>query len=202
MTENLLLDQPVARPVRPSARPMPQPALGAPAQPRSPVKPRVKAEARRPLHLAVAIGFSVGAYAMALAGVTALQSSKEQALVADHAPTSDVIDQLRLDHDRLEARIVRATAAYNQAVAAYGTATGGIGSYEQKLGILAQEVATAQSDAASATGPGSGQGAAAFRSSSGGSTGGAAALPTITRAAAAPAPAVQATTCASGKVCP
>lgn len=181
---------------------------GTPAVARPPVKPRAKAEARRPFHLAVAIGLSAGAYALALAGVTALQSSTEQALVADHAPTTDVIDKLRVEHDLLEARITRVTAAYDKAVAAYGKAAGGIGTFEKNLAILAQEVANAENSAYSMTSSGSGQGvsgaaaAPAVRSSSGGTAAAPAALPAITRAAAAPAPAVQATTCASGKVCP
>lgn len=193
---------PTARPVRPDASPAPRPA------PRTPVKPRVKAEPRRPLHLAVAIGLSAGAYAVALAGVTALQSSSEQALVADRAPASNVIDQLRLEHSRLEARIARASAAYDEAVTAYGRAAGGLGSFEKKLGVLAQQVAIAQANAVSTTSSGSGQRASSGRaapaaiSSSGGNTAAPAPLPVIAPAPPPAPPPVQATTCASGKPCP
>jgi hypothetical protein len=203
---------PTIRPLRPDAGSGPQPV------PRAPVKPRAKAEPRRPIHLAVAIGLSAGAYAAALAGVTALQSSSEQALVADRAPTADVVDQLRLEHGRLEARMARVSAAYDGAVTAYGKAAGGLGGYEQKLGTLAQQVAIAQTKAAalaraaSMASPGSGQAASAPKVSSGGNvtaTAAAAAapipaapLPVIAPAPPPAPPPVQATTCASGKTCP
>jgi len=114
------------------------------------VRPKAKAkvaEVRRPLHLVVTVGLSAGAYAAALAGVTALQSSSEQTLVANHAPTVEAIDTLRAEHDRLEARLTAAGAAYNAAAAAYGELTGGLGRFEQGLGALAAQVTKVEGSA-------------------------------------------------------
>lgn len=98
------------------------------------------AEVRRPLHLVVTMGLSAGAYAAALAGVTALQSSSELALAEKHAPTVEAIDMLRAEHARLETRLVVAGTAYNEAAAAYGELAGGLGEFEQRLGALGAQV--------------------------------------------------------------
>jgi hypothetical protein len=147
-------------------------------------RPKAKAaEARRPLHLAVAVGLSAGAYAAALAGVTAVQSSSEQALAAYHAPTLEAIGTLRAEHDRLEARLAAAADAYNGAAAAYGELTGGLGKLEQGLGTLAAQVTKVEGSAMSMPT--------------------AARLPSVGRSSgSASRPATHATTCASGKVCP
>lgn len=120
-----------------------RPTTPATAAARPAARPKATArtaEARRPLHLVVTMGLSAGAYAAALAGVTALQSSSEQALAAKHAPTVEAIDMLRAEHDRLEARLVVAGTAYNEAAAAYGELAGGLGEFEQRLGALATQV--------------------------------------------------------------
>ncbi len=179
------------------------PAVGttSPGTPGTPIRPRPKAEPRRPLHLAVVVGLSAGTYAAALAGVTALQATSEQALTAYRTPTSDLILQLKAEHDRLEARIARAAATYNKAATAYGRVASGIGAFEQKLGDLARQVAMAENIAATSAGAGqSGGGGGGHNTSVQAAPG--APIPTVTRAAPAPPPPVQATTCASGKPCP
>jgi hypothetical protein len=116
------------------------------------VRPKAKAraaEGRQPLHLVVTVGLSAGAYAAALAGVTALQSSSDQALAANHAPTVEAIDTLRAGHDRLEARLTTASAAYDAAAAAYGELAGGLGQFEQGLGALAAQVTKVEGSAMS-----------------------------------------------------
>ena len=105
---------------------------------------RPRAESRRPVHLAIFVGLSAGAYAASLAGVTALQAATVQAVSDGYAPTSDAIDLLKTHHDELEARLQAATAAYNTAADTYGDVSGSLKAYEQQLQALAEQVTKIQ----------------------------------------------------------
>ncbi len=147
-------------------------------------KARARVEPRRPLHLAVVVGLSAGAYAASLAGVTALQAASERSLAADYGPAAAAIDQLRSHHDEMDTRLAAAAAAYDRAAATYDQVAGDLAAYEKQLGTLAKQVARAK-------------GSASWMPTSGGS------LPSVARSSAsASRPTSHATTCASGKTCP
>ncbi len=147
-------------------------------------KARGRVEPRRPIHLAVVVGLSAGAYAASLAGVTALQAASEQSLAADAAPAAAAIDQLRSHHDGMDTRLAGAAAAYDRAAASYDEIAGDLAAYEKQLGTLATQVAKAK-------------GSASWMPTSGGS------LPSVARSSSpASRPTSHATTCASGKTCP
>ena len=149
---------------------------------KAPATPRV--EGRRPIHLAVFIGLSAGAYAVSMAGVTALQAATVQTTSDGYAPTTDAIDLLKTQHDALEARLQAATDAYNTAAGTYGTVAGSLKAYEQQLQALAKQVSKTK-------------GSAAWVPAAGGG------LPSVGRASASSSkPASNAKTCASGKPCP
>lgn len=165
----------VGRQIRPSA-----PGHDARAMAAS----RPRAESRRPVHLAIFVGLSAGAYAASLAGVTALQAATVQAVSDGSAPTSDAIDLLKTHHDQLEARLQAATAAYNTAAGTYGDVSGSLKAYEQQLQALAKQVTKTKGSAAWVP------------PTSGG-------LPSVGRVSAtASKPVSHAKTCASGKPCP
>lgn len=90
-------------------------------------------DARRPVHLAVILGAATGAYAISLAGVTALQSNADQALIARQAPAEQVAARLGIGHDRLEADVERASKAYAASVARYDELTASLGAMEASL---------------------------------------------------------------------
>ena len=136
-------------------------------------------ETRRPLHVAAFLGLSAGAYAISLAGVTALQAQSEAAVVVDRVPTAEAIAELQTRHDALEASTDRAAAAYARAAGAYDTVGRALTDVETKLSGLAEVVGTIQ---------GAAQGLPSR-----------VALPRVSRAVAAvSAPTVHATTAASG----
>lgn len=76
-------------------------------------------ESRRPVHLAVLVGVSASAYALSLAGVTALQSATDTRIAAERAPAGHAADVLARDHDRLEASLNVATQTYALAADRY-----------------------------------------------------------------------------------
>jgi hypothetical protein len=98
-------------------------------------------ESRRPVHLAVLVGTATAAYAVSLAGVTALQSETDQARIADRAPTAHLADQLGDGHDRLEATVQRAADAYARAAERYDALTRSLDATEADLGTYAERVA-------------------------------------------------------------
>lgn len=176
------------RPLRPVVPGIPVGRRPDPAAPGSAARaiaaPRAKAGVRRPVHLAVIVGLSAGAYAASLAGVTALQAASVQAVSDGYAPTSDAVDLLKAHHDGLEARLAAAAAAYDRAATTYGDISGSLKAYEKQLQALAKQVTKTK-------------GSATWVPSTGGG------LPSVGRASAtASRPASHATTCASGKPCP
>ncbi len=166
-----------------------------------------------PAHVGVILGLSTGAYALAVAGVTGLQSSTEAAISAERAPTIAKIEAMSIAHDRVDAQLGRARAAWEAAAGSYSAAGLEVADLETQLSALYATVSDVRATAAALPTkvrlPTAGQSATSTRTSSGGgSTGGGAAAAAPARgstfvapALAAPAkaaPAVQATTTASG----
>jgi len=137
-------------------------------------------EARRPAHLAVLLGASAGIYAVSLAGITALQSSADQALIDDRAPLDSVTVSLSGGHDALEADLDRVTRAYSEAAAGYDRLAPRLDEMETALDAYAGSVSEVSGAAKALPGRVS--------------------LPTVTRTVTvrAKAPATSATTGASG----
>lgn len=134
-----------------------------------------------PAHLVIYASLSAGAYAVLLAGVTALESGAEAQQAADRAPLVSGIAEVSAGHDALAARLARARAAYEAAAAAYGEAGGPLSDLHAALGTLATTVG--QIDGASRSLPTSLK------------------LPTVARSVASgTVPTVQAVTGASGAV--
>lgn len=132
-----------------------------------------------PAHLGIILGLSTGAYALALAAVTGLQSTTEAATRLERAPTIAAIGELTAGHDRLTARLDAARAAYEAAAGAYAGAGLQVADLEARLNELAAAVTEVSGTAASLP---SGV-----------------KLPPVSRTVSAiSAPAVQATTGASG----
>ena len=76
-------------------------------------------DARRPIHLVVLLGATAGIYAVSLAGVTALQSAADRALIDDGAPLDATTSSLSAGHDAFENDLARAARAYGDAAAGY-----------------------------------------------------------------------------------
>jgi hypothetical protein len=107
-----------------------------------------RTEVRRPVHLAVVAGISAGAYAVSLAGVTALQAAGDRQLSEWNAPAGDAIASISAEHDRLDARLTGAWAAYDAAAAAYAAAADRMTGVETRLGSLARQVKKVEGSAA------------------------------------------------------
>lgn len=134
---------------------------------------------RIPAHVVVLMGLSAGAYAISLAGVTGLQSTTEAALAAARVPAIAAIEISQQEHARLEQRLETARKAYEAAAAAYAATGDGVSTMESMLGELAGLMTEINGSAASL--PSSVK------------------LPALSRSASAgAAPAVHATTTASG----
>ncbi len=103
---------------------------------------------RRPVHIALVIGISAGAYAAALAGVTALQAAGDRQLSDGNAPARSAIAGIAAEHDRLEARLTGARAAYGSAAAAYADAADRMTAVETRLANLARQVTKVEGSAA------------------------------------------------------
>jgi hypothetical protein len=104
-------------------------------------------EPRRPVHIAVIVGLSAGAYAASLAGVTALQSTSDQRLMAANGPAADAVKTLEAEHARLDDRLSAAAMTYDNATTAYTDISGQLAAMEKKLGKLAAEVHKVQGSA-------------------------------------------------------
>jgi hypothetical protein len=93
-----------------------------------------------PPHIGVMFGLSTAAYAVTLAGVTALQSGSEAALAAERAPAIARIDTLAAGNQRLADELAAAGATYNSVAAAYSAVGGSLADLEAALGGLATSV--------------------------------------------------------------
>lgn len=114
----------------PAAKPAPRP-----------VTARRTAEARRPYHVGVCLGLSAAVYAVSLAGVTALQSSSERGIAAAQAPSVAALQAVAAGHDVLERRLAGSGAAYDAAAGGYQRAADSLGSLERELEGLSASVA-------------------------------------------------------------
>ena len=90
-------------------------------------------ERRLPTHIAVLIGASTAAYAISLAGMTALQSSADQAVIEVQAPTDEAAARLRIEHDRLQAEIDRSVAIYTASAARFEAVAAGLDGLDSSL---------------------------------------------------------------------
>ena len=103
---------------------------------------------RRPVHLAVMTGAAAGVYAVTLAGVTGLQAGTDAVLAAARDPIAAAIAEQQAEHDRLEASVDAASAAYAEAAARYAAVLEALGDHEGALAALAGDVAAAEGSAA------------------------------------------------------
>jgi len=99
-------------------------------------------EPRRPLHLAVLAGISASAYAISLAGVTALQAATDADLAADRAPAARAADLMASGHDDIETTLDDATRAYTAAAARYSQLVPQLEQMEGQLDQLAKRTGT------------------------------------------------------------
>lgn len=136
-----------------------------------------------PAHIAVIMGLSAGAYALALAGITGLESASESAIAADRAPAIAAIETSQRTHTDLERRLEAARRSYEDAAAAYAATGDGFTAMNARLAALADVMTEISGSAASL--PTSVK------------------LPAVTRSVSSrPAPVVHATTTASGAALP
>jgi hypothetical protein len=97
-------------------------------------------DTRRPVHLAVLVGLSATAYAISLAGVTALQSATDARIAADRAPAGRAADLLASGHDELEMTLDYATQSYGLAAGRYAELGTRIVDMETSLADLEKRV--------------------------------------------------------------
>lgn len=90
-------------------------------------------EARRPVHLAVLAGISASAYAISLAGITALQAATDADLAADRAPATRAANLMATGHEDIETTLDQATRAYSLAANRYSQLVPQLEGVEQQL---------------------------------------------------------------------
>jgi hypothetical protein len=103
---------------------------------------------RVPAHLAILVGVSAGAYAVALAGVSALQSSADSRLISQRLPFQLAAEQAAREHDRAERAVAAAADRYIVLAARYERAGGAFAEVESALDGLAARAATLTESAA------------------------------------------------------
>jgi hypothetical protein len=96
---------------------------------------------RIPAHVVVLLSASTAGYAVALAGVTALQSQHEAALIAQRSPTVAGVDALATGHDDLASRLESARDRYTRAAGAMDDVTSVLQAVDLQLEQLAASVA-------------------------------------------------------------
>jgi hypothetical protein len=97
-------------------------------------------DARRPAHLAVLLGASAGIYAVSLAGVTALQSATDRAVIDERTPLDAATVTLAGGHDAVETDLERAALGYGDAAASYDRVGPRLDAMERSLDALAGTV--------------------------------------------------------------
>lgn len=95
------------------------------------------AEKRPPLHLAVLVGLSAGAYAGSLAVVTLVQSTTDASVSAQRAPTRVIADAITAAHNDLEANVADAMRHYGLIADRYGALEPEFATLETTLDALA-----------------------------------------------------------------
>jgi hypothetical protein len=106
-----------------------------------------------PSHLAVLVGISAGAYAVSLAGVTALQSAADARVIAEREPIRLAAEAAAADHQALETALRQAADRYGALAARYDGAGGGMADLEGSLDDLAARAAALTESAASLSAP-------------------------------------------------
>jgi hypothetical protein len=96
---------------------------------------------RRPVHLAVLIGASAGAYAISLAGVTALQSGTDARVAAERGPAGHAVDVVAAGHDALQSSVDGTAGAFGVAADRYAALASQLADTEASLDRLGQRVA-------------------------------------------------------------
>ena len=109
---------------------------------------------RIPLHLAVLVGASTAAYAISLAGVTALQSAADGAIVSASAPSADAASRLSDGHDRLQAELDAAARAYATSAARYDALSAEVTTFDATLERFTDVGGSRQRRRPGAAGPG------------------------------------------------
>jgi hypothetical protein len=104
---------------------------------------------RLPSHLAILIGISAGAYAVSLAGVTALQSGADARLRDDREPARLAAATVAADHAELEAAVESAARRYAALAERYQETGATVTGMEASLDELAVRAATLAESAAS-----------------------------------------------------
>lgn len=97
---------------------------------------------RLPIHVAVLVGASTAAYAVSMAGVTALQSNTDQALIADRAPSLAAAERVSQAHDRLQAQIELSAGSYAGSAATYDALTADLSALDSSLEAYAGRMKT------------------------------------------------------------
>ena len=156
----------------PDTMPNARPTAGAGAGRR----PTASAPARRrPYHVPVAVGLSAGLYAVTLAGVTALQSTRDVAVAAERGPADAAIAALQAHNEALTQDLLRAGKAYDAAAGGYDDTAQRLAHLEQQLARIGASVGAVRSGSSAAR------------------------LPALGHSNVAPPPPVSATTGGSGK---
>ena len=104
-------------------------------------RPGAGLDLRLPAHIGVFLGASTAAYAVTLAGVTALQAQSEAVLIADRAPVVSGVEAITARNEQLAAALSAAGADYQAATEAYMANGGRLADLEQALAALASKVA-------------------------------------------------------------
>jgi hypothetical protein len=120
---------------------------------KGPSPQRAATAPRRPVHLAVMAGAAAGLYAVSLAGVTALQAATDAEVAAARDPIAAAISEQQAQHDRLDAAVGAAAAAYAKAAASYTEVLEALGGHESELAALEGVVAKAEGSAAALVAP-------------------------------------------------
>jgi hypothetical protein len=105
-------------------------------------------EPRVPVHLAVILGLSTSAYAIALAAVATLQSAADTDLIAARAPADAAAVVADWEHDRLESHIERAALRFAILAGRYDESTRTVAEVEDDIDALAERTAAIHASAA------------------------------------------------------
>jgi hypothetical protein len=86
------------------------------------------------------VGASTALYAISLAGVTAIQSNADRALIVRQSPAENATTRVGEGNDRLEASLSHAANAYTEAARQYDTLAPQLADMETSLEKLAGRV--------------------------------------------------------------
>ena len=99
------------------------------------------ADRRFPAHVAILVGASTAIYAISLAGVTALQSNTDQALILARTPGVEAVARIGDGHDRVQVEIARSTGAYADSAARFDDLAAGLSTLDATLDSYAGRTA-------------------------------------------------------------